>query len=47
MKKATAFSISAEVIEKIDQERGLATRSAVVEDILRKGLGLREAANGR
>lgn len=40
MKKVTGFSISSEVIEHIDETRGLASRSAVVEDIIRKGLGL-------
>lgn len=47
MKKVTGFSISEDVIEKIDEKRGLAARSAVVEDILRKGLGLKkEVVNG-
>lgn len=38
VKKVTAFSISEDVLEQIDQMRGLASRSAVVEDLLKKGL---------
>ncbi len=42
MKKVVGFSISEEVIERIDEYRGLAARSAVVEDMLRKELGLKK-----
>ncbi len=38
VKKVTAFSISEDVLEHIDQMRGLASRSAVVEDILKKNM---------
>lgn len=40
MKIVTGFSISEDIIKKIDEDRGLAGRSAVVEDILRKWLGM-------
>jgi metal-responsive CopG/Arc/MetJ family transcriptional regulator len=36
MKRIVTLSISDELIEKIDNMRGLASRSAVVENILRK-----------
>lgn len=42
MKKVTGLSLSEDVIQKIDELRGLASRSAVVEDILKKELGLKE-----
>lgn len=36
MKKVTAFSIGEDVLNHLDKERGLASRSAVVEYILKK-----------
>ncbi len=42
MKKVIGFSLSEEVITRLDFSRGMVSRSAYVEDILRKELGLKD-----
>lgn len=44
MKKVTAFSISEGILSRLDQERELASRSAVVEDILKKHFEHKDAS---
>jgi len=41
MKRRVTLSLEEDILERIDEEKGLASRSAYIEDILRKALKLR------
>jgi metal-responsive CopG/Arc/MetJ family transcriptional regulator len=46
MQRCTGVSLGSDIVEELDRRRGLIPRSALINEILRKELGLKTKLNG-